>query len=97
MPIPTRVSTARTRAAVQDQLIVARDSVALCQALQESFAGKGRCTVVVDQRRADRRRRVQPVAGERRRTERRSLPSLAGDLCLSPYVVVRPSYRRPHG
>jgi len=97
MPIPSRVSTAPARAAVQGQLIVARDSVGLGQALQESFAAKGRCTVVVDQRRADRRRRVQPVAKERRRTERRSLPSLAGDLRLSPYVVVRPSYRQPHG
>jgi hypothetical protein len=77
-------------------LIVARDSVGLGQALQESFAAKGRCTVVVDQRRADRRRRVQPVLEERRRTERRSLPSLAEDLRLWPYVVVGPAYRRPH-
>lgn len=96
MPMSPRVSTAPTRPAVQGQLIVARDSVALCQALQEPFAAKGRFTVVVDRRRADRRRRVQPVMEERRRTERRSLPSLAEDLRLWPYVLVRPYYRRPH-
>jgi hypothetical protein len=96
MPIPPNVRTAPTRAAVQGQLIVARDSVGLGQALQESFAAKGRCTVVVDQRRADRRRRVQPVLEERRRTERRTLPSLAEDLRRWSYVVVRPAYRRPH-
>jgi hypothetical protein len=32
---------------------------------------------------------------ERRRRERRSLPPLAEDLRLSPYVVVRPYYRQP--
>jgi hypothetical protein len=79
---------------VQGQLIVARDSVGLCQALQEPFAAKGRYTVVVDRRRADRRRCVQPVMKERRRRERRSLPPLAEDLRLSPYVVVRPYYRQ---
>jgi hypothetical protein len=95
MPIPSRVRTAPTRAAVQGQLIVARDSVGLGQALQESFAAKGRCTVLVDQRRVDRRGRVQPVLEERRRTERRSRPSLAEDLRRWPYVVVHPSGRRP--
>jgi hypothetical protein len=95
MPIPSGVRTAPTRAAVQGQLIVARDSVGLGQALQESFAAKGRCTVVVDQRRVDRRGYVQPVLEERRRTERRSRPSPAEDLRLWSYVVVRPSNRRP--
>jgi hypothetical protein len=96
MPIPSGVTTAPTRAAVQGQLIVARDSVGLGQALQESFAAKGRCTVVVDQRRMDRRRRAQLVLEERRRTERRTLPSLTEDLRRWPYVVVYPSGRRPH-
>jgi hypothetical protein len=81
---------------VQGQLIVARDSVALRQALQELLAAKGRVTVVVDRRRADRRRRVRPVLEERRRTERRSLPSLAEGLRRWPYVVVPPYYRRAH-
>jgi hypothetical protein len=95
MPIPSRVTTAPTRPAVQGQLIVARDSVGLCQALQEPFVATGRSTVVVDRRRMERRRRVQPVMEERRRTERRRLPSLAEDLLLWPYVMVRPYYRRP--
>jgi len=95
MPSPPRVRTAPPRPPVRGQLIVARDSVGLCQALREPFAAKGRFTVVVDRRRAGRRRRVQPVLEERRRRERRSLPSLAEDLRLWPYVVVRPYYRQP--
>jgi len=96
MPLPPRVSLAPTPPAVQGQLIVARDSEALCQVLQETFAGKGSFTIVVDRRRADRRQRVQPVMAERRRRERRSLPSLVEDLRQWPYVVVRPYYRQPH-
>jgi hypothetical protein len=76
-------------------LIVARDSVALRQALQELMEAKGRVTVVVDRRRADRRQRVQPVTEERRRAERRYLPIVAEDLNRWPYMVVPPYYRRP--
>jgi hypothetical protein len=97
MPTPTGVGAAAPRPAVRGQLIVARDHVALCQALQEPFAARGRFTVVVDRRREDRRQRVQPVLEERRRSERRRLPSLAEDLRLWPYVLVRPFFRRPHG
>lgn len=95
MPMPPRVSAAPARPVVQDQLIVARDHVGLCQALQEPFAARGKFTVVVDRRRVDRRRCIQPVLQERRRRERRSLPSVAEDLRLWPYVLVRPYYRRP--
>ena len=96
MPIPPRVSTTPMRAAVQGQLIVARDSGALCQVLQESFAARGSFTVVVDRRRADRRRAVQPVMEERRCGERRSSPSIADDLRYQQYVLVRPQSHRPH-
>jgi len=48
MPIPSRISAAPARPAEQGQLIVARDHVALCQALQEPFAARGTFTVVVD-------------------------------------------------
>ncbi len=97
MPTPPRFRPARTHATVQGQFIVARDSVGLSHALQESFAAKGSSTVVVDRRRAERRQRVQPVVEERRRAERRSLPSPGEDLRLWPhYVVVRPYDRRPH-
>jgi hypothetical protein len=96
MPIPSRLSAAAARPAEQGQLIVARDHVALCQALQEPFAARGTFTVVVDRRRADRRQRVQAVLKDRRRRDRRSAPSVADDLRLWPYVLVRPYYRRPH-
>ena len=95
MPLPTRVSAAPVHPVVQGQLIVARDHVALCQALQEPFAARGTFTVVVDRRRSDRRRTAQPVLEERRRRDRRGLPSVAEDLRLWPYVLVRPYYRRP--
>jgi hypothetical protein len=96
MPMPPRVSAPPAHPAVQGQLIVARDHVGLCQALQEPFAARGTFTVIVDRRRADRRRGVQPVLQERRRRDRRNLPSVAEDLRLWPYVLVRPYYRRPH-
>lgn len=96
MPIPSKISAAPARPVAQGQLIVARDHVALCQALQEPFAARGTFTVVVDRRRADRRQCVQPVAEDRRRRDRRSSPSVSEDLRLWPYVLVRPYYRRPH-
>jgi hypothetical protein len=95
MRTPIAAGTASPRPAVRGQLIVARDHVALCQALQEPFAARGSFTVVVDRRQADRRQRSQSVLEERRRSERRRLPSLAEDLRLWPYVLVRPFFRRP--
>lgn len=95
MPGPLKVKAAPRRPPEQSQLIVARDSLALCQALQEPFAVRGTFTVVVDRRRAERRNGVEPVLEERRRTDRRSRPSLAEDLRLWPYVLVRPHYGPP--
>ena len=95
MPMSPRLSAAPARSVVRGQLIVARDHVGLCQALQAPFVAGGTFTVVVDRRQADRRRCVQSVLYERRRRERRSLPSVAEDLRLWPYVLVRPYYRRP--
>lgn len=95
MSIPPRVSAAPEGSQAQGQLIVARDHVGLCQALQEPFAVRGTFTVVVDRRRADRRRSAKPVTTDRRRGERRALPSVAEDLRMWPYVLVPPYYRRP--
>lgn len=95
MPIPSRIIAPPARPAAQGQLIVARDHVALCQALQEPFAARGTFTVVVDRRRGERRQRTQPVLEDRRRRDRRSSPSVAEDLRQWPYVLVRPYYRRP--
>lgn len=95
MAMPPKFAAVPARPAAQGQLIVARDHVGLCQALQEPFAVRGTFTVVVDRRRSERRRRVRLVLEDRRRSERRSLPSAAEDLRLWPYVLVRPHYRRP--
>jgi hypothetical protein len=95
MAMPPKIAAAPARPAAQAQLIVARDHVGLCQALQEPFASRGAFTVVVDRRRSERRGRARPVLEDRRRKERRSMPSVAEDLRLWPYVLVRPYYRRP--
>ncbi len=91
MPVSRSVQSTPSDPAGQDLLIVARDHGALCQALQEVFAGRGSITVVVDRRQAARRRCVQPVREERRSRERRSVPAAAYDLRCQDYVLVRPS------
>jgi len=77
-------------------LIVSRDLMVLYQALQYAYRDSEEITVLVERRQGERRRGVQPVPGDRRRSERRSLPGLAHDLRFQPYVLVRPHYRRPH-
>jgi hypothetical protein len=77
-------------------LIVARDQGDLYDCLQHAYADSETITVLLDRRHAERRRSVQPVAGDRRRGERRSLLSLADDLRFQQYVLVRPHSRRSH-
>jgi hypothetical protein len=77
-------------------LIVARDQVALYESLQYAYSDREGIAVLFDRRQTDRRRDVQLVAGERRRRDRRSLPSIADDLRFQQYVLARPHYRRPH-
>jgi len=77
-------------------LIVARDQVDLYQALQYAYGDSEEIAVLVDRRRADRRRAVRPVPGERRRNERRCRPNIEHDLRFQQYVLVRPHTRRPH-
>jgi hypothetical protein len=75
-------------------LIVARDQVDLYDCLQHAYSDSEEITVLLDRRQGDRRRAVQPVPGERRHAERRSLLSVADDLRFQQYVLVRPHYRR---
>ena len=76
--------TSPTRPPVRGRLIVARDQGDLYDCLQHAYSDSETITVLLDRRR-----------GERRRTERRSLLSLADDLRFQQYVLVRPHYRRP--
>jgi hypothetical protein len=94
MARPPSGQTAPTDPAGPEVLIVARDHDALCLALREAFAGQGRITVVVDRRRAARRRRTQPVSEERRCRERRRLPPAGSDLRVQDYVLVHPPTQR---
>ncbi len=88
-------TTLPTHPAVRSLLIVARGQVDLYHTLQHAYGDSEEIRVLVDRRQADRRRAVQPVPGERRRSERRCLPNLEHDLRLQKYVLVRPHYRRP--
>jgi len=97
MAVPTNdLRISPTRPPVRSLLIVARDQGDLYDCLQHAYADSETITVLVDRRQGERRRRVQPVAGERRYGDRRSLPSLEHDLRFQQYVLVRPHYRRPH-
>ena len=84
-----------THPAVPDHLIVARSYAEWCEALREAIAARGNCTIIVDGRQAERRRRVQPVREERRRGERRSCPAITADPRRWPYVLVGQHYRPP--
>ena len=96
MSNPGKVFSARPlRRAERGVLIVARDQGDLYDCLQHAYGDREAITVLLDRRRGERRRRVQPVAGERRSTDRRSLPSLEHDLRFQQYLLVRPHYRRP--
>ena len=83
------------RRAERGLLIVARDQGDLYDCLRHAYGDGEAITVLLDRRRGERRRRVQPVAGERRYADRRSLPSLEHDLQFQQYVLVRPHYHRP--
>ncbi len=81
--------------ALPDHLIVARSCAEWCDALREAIAGRGNCTIIVDRRSSDRRRRVQSVLQERRRGERRNCPAITAAPHQWPYVLVGQGYRPP--
>lgn len=77
--MPTRTfCPGPTSPAASDQLIVVRDHAGLVQALREAIPAGRNVTVIVDERHGERRRRVQPVREERRRSERRARPAGPG-------------------
>jgi hypothetical protein len=76
-------------------LIVARDQPELYRDLQQLFADSPRAVVILDRRRADRRRHALAVPVDRRRMERRSPVHIEDDLRQRNYILVRPHTRRP--
>ena len=92
---PNGLSTPPTQPAVRSLLIVARDQGDLYDCLQHAYGDSETLTVLVDRRQGERRRSAAPVAGERRRTDRRSLLSIEHDLRFQQYLLVRPHYRGP--
>jgi hypothetical protein len=97
MAVPTNgLRTPSMRPPVRSLLIVAGNQGDLYDCLQHAYGASETITVLLDRRQRERRRSVQPVPGERRRGERRSLPSLEHDRRFQRYMLVRPHYRRPH-
>ena len=91
--MPTKVLLpSPPRPAVPDHLSVARDHADLCRVLREIFAG-GKCAVVVDRRKGERRQHYQPVRVERRRGKRRGGSAIAAPPSRQPYELVRGRYR----
>jgi hypothetical protein len=76
--------------------IVARDQANLYESLQYAYRDSEKITVFLDRRQGERRQAAQSVPEERRRGDRRHLPSLAHDLRLWEYVFVRPYPRKSH-
>jgi len=96
--MPTEERTRRRGPlAVRGLLIVARDQGDLYDYFRDTYGDRAEVTVLVDRRQGERRRAPRPVQGERRRRDRRTLPSRAEDLRVHPYVLVRPHARRPRG
>ena len=80
---------------VRGLLIVARDQRDLYDCLQHAYGDSETLTVLVDRRQGERRRSDAPVAGERRRTDRRSVLSIEHDLRFQQYLLVRSHFRGP--
>ena len=76
-------------------LIVARDQPELFRALQQAFGGSPQLRIILDRRRANRRRQALAVPVDRRQRERRSPPRIEEDLHLRQYILVRPPAHRP--
>ena len=87
MSILATIRRPRPPRAVRPLLIVARDRRDFYRVLR-GYRDTDEFTVVLDRRQAERRRRVQPAARERRRGERRSLPARTDALRVQPYVLV---------
>lgn len=70
-------------------LVVARNQPTLGHYLKESLAGDENVQVLSDRRWGPRRQRIRPCQPERRRSERRSRPSLDNDLRYRSFAIIR--------
>jgi len=77
-----------TRNTVQYLIVVARDQTALWQHMTRHYGEFKGVRVVHDRRQRERRQQVQTYEPERRRTERRRLPTIDDDLRNQPFVII---------
>jgi hypothetical protein len=87
-------STGAKRREVRSLVIVAREQRELWAALAHEFKSIEEIQVVLDRRKGERRKMVQPVSQDRRAGERRTVPRLEDDLRARQYVLVRPRRAR---
>ena len=76
------------RNTVQYLIVVARDETALWQHMTRHYGEFKGVQVVHDRRQRERRQQVQTHEPERRRAERRHLPTIDDDLRDQPFVIV---------
>lgn len=69
--------------------IVAKEHPELCGHLEREFMGETGVDVVLDRRRADRRRQSAAADGNRRGIERRSHPPIQQELAALNFALIR--------
>jgi hypothetical protein len=78
-----------TRERAQQVLVIARDQRALYEYARRAFAGNPTVQVVLDRRRAERRRGDQSRIPERRRGDRRALADVDDQLHVLGWAILR--------
>lgn len=77
--------------------IVARDQPDLWHHLRRDFCEDEGIQVILDRRRDERRRSVRAYDPERRRADRRRLPSIGDDLRYRSFVILHEQQGAPSG
>ena len=70
-------------------LIVMRNKPGLYEYVKRLVAKYPRTQVMLDRRRVERRERIGPIGGDRRRTERRSQPEVTNELRARGWAMTR--------
>lgn len=88
MPIQSGSLNAQAVGKVRCLFIVARNQPDLWHNLSRDFSGDEEVQVLLDRRRGERRRGLQPNEPERRRADRRRQPSVDNDLRYRSFVIL---------
>jgi len=78
-------------------LIVTRNKPGLFEYVKRLVAKYPRIQVMLDRRRGERRERISPIGGDRRRAERRSQPEVTDELRARGWAMTRRRARDSDG